>query len=228
VAQEKGVEIVDADLRLVANAVMCHGQATITVVTPHARYENVPLGLNGRHQIANAVVAIRVLELLDEAEMPLTSADIVAGLTQVVWPARLEWVQLADDRRLLIDAAHNVAGAQAMAEYLTDSGCAPCPLVLAVMRDKDVAGIVAALSPVASRFIVTSVALPRAMTAPALADEVRRIAPHVPVEIVDEPLRATQAALVACKRAGAAGSIFFVGPLRERLLGNGALSLQSS
>jgi dihydrofolate synthase/folylpolyglutamate synthase len=228
VAQEKGVELVTADSKLVQSAVLRDGRATIAVVTPRARYGEVQLGLSGRHQIANAVVAIRILELLGSGDWQVNADDIVAGLRDVTWPARLEWLRLAQGGQLLLDAAHNVAGAQALAEYLSDSGVAPLPMVLAVMKDKDVAGIVSALAAVASRFVVTSVPKPRALSARALAESVRRIAPATSVEVVEEPDRAVSVALADAPTAAAAGSIFFVGPLRDRLLAAGALSLQGS
>ena len=67
---------------------------------------------------------------------------IVTGLTECQWPARLEWLRLAGGGELLIDAAHNPAGAAALATYLQDTNTAPLPIVLAVMEDKDLAGMV--------------------------------------------------------------------------------------
>jgi dihydrofolate synthase/folylpolyglutamate synthase len=228
VAAEQNVQIVDAPATLVDHVTMRRGRATVTVVTPFRRYEDVELALHGTHQIANGVVAVRVLEQLERAGVALSSADIVSGLTHVEWPARLEWLRLDDTRTILLDAAHNVAGARALAAYLSDSGYAPLPLVLAVMKDKDVDGIVAALAPVVSGVVATSVGLPRAMSTHLLIERVRTIAPQMPVQELDDPNAAVDAAFVASPRAAAAGSIFFVGPLREKLLADGALSLQSS
>jgi dihydrofolate synthase / folylpolyglutamate synthase len=228
VASRTGAPIVDADVRLVDSLSMRDGRATISVTTPQTRYEHVMLALNGRHQVANAVVAIRVLEQLDLAGVSLDAAAILTGLSEARWPARLEWLRVGPGA-LLIDAAHNVAGAQALAGYLVDSGVAPLPIVLAVMKDKDVDGIIAAIAPVAARFVATTVPTSaRALPAATLASHIGQIAPAAPVETIDDPGGAVAAALAAAPRAVAAGSIFFVGPLRARLCAAGALSLQGS
>ena len=70
---------------------------------------------------------------------------------------------------VLIDAAHNPAGAATLAEYLAEAGVAPIPLILGVMKDKDVDAIVTALAPVVSSFIATEVDSPRALPAADLA-----------------------------------------------------------
>jgi dihydrofolate synthase/folylpolyglutamate synthase len=220
------VPIVDAGTQLVTLAVVADGRATISVATPVRRYENVRLALSGRHQIANAVIAIRALEELERSGVAVNADAIVAGLTRVHWPARLEWLRLPGDRAILLDAAHNAEGAQALASYLADSGVAPLPIVLAVMRDKDVDAIVAALAPMASHIFATSVRMPRALPADALAQQAGRVAPHVACTAFANPYDAVEAALARAPRVAAAGSIFLVGPLREHLLAEGALSLQ--
>ena len=72
------------------------------------------------------------------------------------WPGRLERAAACPDgREVLLDAAHNPAGAAALASYLTSAGRRPRPLVFAAMRDKDVAGMFAALLPAVSRLMLT-------------------------------------------------------------------------
>ena len=117
------------------------------------------------------------------SEVP--TAAIVTGLTQCEWPARLEWLRLPSGAELLIDAAHNPAGAAALATYLEDNGLSPLPIVTSIMADKDVTGMVTQLGRVASSFIATTVPHQRARTAEALADAIREIVPRIPV--VAEP-----------------------------------------
>jgi dihydrofolate synthase / folylpolyglutamate synthase len=228
VAERVGAPLVDADLRLVQSVRLEAGNASISVATPAAEYVDVRLALAGRHQVANAVVAIRTVETLNRSGLTVRHDDVLAGLTDVSWPARLEWIRLAGDRHLLLDAAHNAAGAQALAEYLLDSGHAPLPIVLAVMKDKDVASMIGALAPAAARFVATTVPRPRALPAQALADRIANLVPQIAVEAIHEPEAAVRHATMMSERAVAAGSIFLVGPLREQLLTGGALSLQGS
>ena len=225
VADAHGARLVLADRSLVTDAALPEGRATISVETPSRSYWNVPLGLNGAHQIANAVVAIRVLELAAQSGITVPPEAVITGLRDVTWPARLEWLRVGDGQ-LLIDAAHNPAGAHALSDYVSASGRAPLPIVLGVMKDKDVEGIVRALLPIASRFVVTAADNARALAAAALGDCIRRIDGTRQVHVAGDAESAVANALQAAPAAVVAGSIFLVGPLRARLVAAGAVSLR--
>jgi len=193
-----------------------HGTTTDRIYPP------LKLALPGRHQLENAAVAVAVLETWSTRVSFVSTSAIVAGLTDCRWPARLEWLRLAGGGELLIDAAHNPAGAAALATYLQDTDVAPIPMVLAVMEDKDLAGMVKPLLPVASTFVATTVPHARARTAESLAAALRVLAPKLPIEVEPEPEAAVARALARSPRAVAAGSIYLIGPLRARLLKSGA------
>ena len=195
-----------------------HGTATDRVYPP------LKLALPGRHQLENAAVAVAVLETWSARVSFVPTSAIVTGLTDCRWPARLEWLRLAGGGELLIDAAHNPAGAAALATYLQDTNLVPIPIVLAVMEDKDLAGMVKPLLPVASAFVATTVPHGRARTAESLAAALRVLAPKVPIEVEPEPEAAVSRALARSPRAVAAGSIYLIGPLRARLIARGARS----
>ena len=185
-------------------------------------YPPLTLALAGRHQLENAAVAVAILERWSAVVSQIPTAAIVTGLTECEWPARLEWLRLPAGAELLIDAAHNPAGAAALATYLEDNGLAPLPIVTAIMADKEVAGMIKELSRVASSFVATTVPHQRARSATALADTIREISPGIPVVAEPSPDAAVQVATADAPRAVAAGSIFLVGPLRARLLAAGA------
>lgn len=195
-----------------------HGTTTDRVYPP------LKLALPGRHQLENAAVAVAILETWSARVSFVPTDAIVTGLTDCRWPARLEWLRLADGRELLIDAAHNPAGATALATYLQDTSMAPLPIVLAVMTDKDLAGMVKPLVPVAAAFVATTVRHSRARTADDLAAALRVLAPKLPVEAEADPVKAVSRALSRSKRAVAAGSIYLIGPLRATLIAGGARS----
>jgi dihydrofolate synthase / folylpolyglutamate synthase len=217
VAHDEGVALVPGDLRIIDEARLVKGRATISATTPVRHYGSIELGLNGAHQVANAAVAIRVLELVDTAGVSVAADHIVTGLRDVEWPARLEWLSV-DGGHVLLDAAHNPAGANALRAYLDAAGVAPLPMVLAVMADKDVRQMVSALAPCASMFVATTVASKRALTAEALAQTIAGVAPRVRVCAEPDADRAVNAALTEAERIAVAGSIFLVGPLRARLI----------
>jgi dihydrofolate synthase / folylpolyglutamate synthase len=206
VVTEVGAALIDA-----------HGTTTDRVYPP------LKLALAGRHQLENAAVAVAILETWSSRVSFVPTDAIVAGLTACSWPARLEWIRVASGGQLLIDAAHNPAGAAALATYLSDTSLAPLPIVLAVMADKDVAGIAAALAPVASRFVATTVPHGRALSAEDLAAILRGLSPK-PVDVEAVPDAAVERALEGSARAVAAGSIYLIGPLRSRLLSAAANS----
>ena len=156
--------------------------------TAERKYPPMQLALRGRHQLENAAVAVAILERWSTEVSFVSTEAIVTGLTECEWPARLEWL-LVPDGELLIDAAHNPAGAQALASYLRDTGSPPLPIVFAAMADKDLHKMIAALAPVASSFIATTVPHARARTAEQLAAEIRALA-SVRVEAAASPVAA--------------------------------------
>ena len=203
--------------REVETTVQLVGSETeVTLTTPRATYGPLELSLRGRHQAVNAAVAVRLLEELGSRGGPPASHDaIVAALTGTRWPGRLELVEVAPGRRVLMDAAHNVAAAGALAAYLREAYPEGLPLVLGVMADKDAAGLAAALVPVASRVLTTTVPGGRALGADALAAVVRRAAPELEVASVPGPRAALEAAWRDAHTTCVAGSIHLLGELRH-------------
>src|SRR5687768_2859276 len=184
-----------------------------TLVEAHAtatgrHYPPLTLALPGRHQLENAAVAVAILERWSELMSHVPTEAIVTGLTECEWPARLEWLRMPGGGEVLIDAAHNPAGAEALASYLEDSRSAKLPIIFAAMADKDAAGMIKALGPVASMFVATSVPHARARSAEEMAAEIRKHAPAVPVIAVAPPEAAVARALEHSSRAAAAGSIY--------------------
>jgi len=224
VAAEAGAPVSPAE-GAVTLASMTEGRAS---VHPHSRrwpaLSTLALALLGRHQVANAATALRLLEVIEARGLTVGAAAAAVGLADARWPARLEWLRLPEGR-LLIDAAHNPAGAAALASYLEDAGGPRLPVVLAAMQDKDIDGMVRPLAAVASRFVATGVATPRAFLPEALADRIAAASPGVRVNAVPDPRAAIADALADHGRAVAAGSIYFVGPLRARLIESGAMPI---
>jgi dihydrofolate synthase/folylpolyglutamate synthase len=221
-ADAVGAPIVDAGSTILEAVRIERGRAALSIRTPRATYANVALGLNGRHQIENALVAVRTLEACDEAGVSVAPEAVISGLRDVRWPARLEWLHLPGAGEILIDAAHNPAGAAALASYLQDAGVAPLPIVLAVMRDKQVDDMIRALASVASIIVATEVESARALPSHDLAERIHRLEPSLPLTREPNADRALQTALSHGGRVAVAGSIFLVGPLRARLLTRGA------
>jgi dihydrofolate synthase/folylpolyglutamate synthase len=191
------------------------GADELTIETPENRYGPLILGLQGQHQVGNALVAVRLLEALQRRGARVSKSAIERGLTEVEWPGRLELVQLAGDRRLLLDAAHNPDGARALATYLRQRHPERPILVFGVMRDKDVDGIVDALLPVVSSVITTAAQTQRAFPADELAARIRTFAPACDVSAEPDPQTAVERALSERDTVCVAGSIFVIGAVRD-------------
>ena len=195
------------------------------------------LGLRGRHQAANAAVADALLDALEGAG--IAAADALArqrGYASATWPGRLELLTLAGGREVLLDGAHNPAGAAALAQALDDlrpflAGGAPT-LVVAAMADKDVDGVIAALGTATAlrgaTVVATAVDAPRAMAAADLAARWRRA--HATgtgglagVVAIDDPIAALDHALGLDGPVVVAGSLYLVGAVRAQLVDDPAL-----
>jgi dihydrofolate synthase/folylpolyglutamate synthase len=212
-----GARLLRATGAVVESVTLEAGQAIVTVTTPRRRYEALRLGLRGRHQIDNARTAIRLLEALDEAgRFKVDEAAVRAAVEDVVWPGRLELVEGARGE-ILIDGAHNPSGARALAAYVLETYDRRLPFVVAIMRDKPVDAIVAALAPAASSLICTAPSTPRAATPDELAAAVSRVAPDVPVSTEADPMAAIDRAAAGGSPVVVAGSLYLAGHVRAHV-----------
>jgi dihydrofolate synthase/folylpolyglutamate synthase len=218
VARERGAPLVEALAGTSIDADVHDGEARVRLATPRRQYPPIALGLRGRHQVTNAVVAVRLLETLGAGGLAISADAVARGLSQVRWPGRLEWVDTPWGR-LLLDAAHNPAGARSLADFLSEALARPVPLVFGAVRDKDVPSMIRALQPTVSRVVTTQASTPRAADAEDLAQIVRGAAPGLPVMSCREPLAAVERALLEDGVACCAGSIFLIGEVRAQLLG---------
>ena len=178
-------------------------------------FDAAPLALRGRHQRTNAAVAIELLRALDGRGVRVEWPAMLAAISEVEWPGRLEELDGPHAARVLLDAAHNPAGARALAASLIEMGWQEAVLVLGCVRDKDVPAILAGLLPqTAGLIICTQPDTPRALSATELATLAGQAAPARHIDAVADPAAALRQACAIHPRVVVAGSIFLVGPLR--------------
>jgi dihydrofolate synthase/folylpolyglutamate synthase len=133
-------------------------------------YSDVYLPLHGEHQAHNAAVALAAVEAFFGAgkDRQLDVDAVRAGFAAVTSPGRLERMRSAPT--VFIDAAHNPAGAAALAHALNEEFDFRFLVgVISVLADKDVDGILAALEPALDRIVVTHNGSPRALDVETLA-----------------------------------------------------------
>ena len=221
VADIHGAPLVYAPDGVDVRASLVGGVTELALTTPAGHWPRLTLGLRGRHQIDNAVTAARALEALDQStSLRVPPAARQRALDGVEWPGRLEmrsfnWGHSRVD--VLIDGAHNPAGARALNAYLDEVFPSRVPIIFAAMADKDIAGLAVALGPSASAFVCTAAHTPRAATPDAVAAAVRTAIPDATVLIAATPELALAAAAPLGAPIVVAGSLYLAGEIRELL-----------
>jgi dihydrofolate synthase/folylpolyglutamate synthase len=140
------------------------GPSGVDVYTPAGFFRGLR-PLPGTHQRTNLVVALRLLEEARAAGVPVDLGAVARGVAGTRWPGRLQHV--SGDPPVLLDGAHNAAGARALAQYVRGRG--PLVLLFGAMADKDVEEMAGALFPLARQVVLTRVGMERAAPPDELA-----------------------------------------------------------
>ncbi|WP_062516884.1 bifunctional folylpolyglutamate synthase/dihydrofolate synthase [Demequina gelatinilytica] len=166
----------DVDLEVVERQPGVGGQL-VTLRTPAATYTDIFVPLYGPYQAHNALLALAATELLladGGAPSSLAGETVEAAFAAVSSPGRLEAVRTAP--LILVDAAHNPHGVEAMVEALDESFAFETLVgVVGILRDKDAEGILAALEPALAHVVITASSSPRAIPVEELAPLAREI-----------------------------------------------------
>ncbi|MDP4013722.1 MAG: Mur ligase family protein [Candidatus Nanopelagicales bacterium] len=171
------------DFDVVSRSLAVGGQVS-TIRTPTGVYDDVFVPAFGRHQAENAAAALVAAEQMLTCGQRL-DGEIVSAFGNVRFPGRLE--QVAGNPLVITDAAHNPAGAAALADAVAESfSLGFLVVVLAVMADKDAVGILNALAEACDLVIVTRNASPRSLGADELGEVAERIWGPERVTVVQE------------------------------------------
>lgn len=176
--------------------------------------------LRGAYQLNNASTALAVLDVL-KGKLPVSMEAVRRGLVEVVLPARFQMVP--GKPTLILDVAHNPHAARSLAQNL--AALPPCPktyAVIAMLKDKDMAGVVAALKSQVDVWLAAGIDAPRG----ASADELAQVLLEAQAGEVLRFATASEALHHACNQAGendrilALGSFYTVAEvMRARGLG---------
>jgi dihydrofolate synthase / folylpolyglutamate synthase len=208
-AEACGARIVDAE----AGATWREDERGLRLITPLRTYEALR-PLPGLHQRDNLLVAVRVLEEAHAAGLRVDLEQAAAGLAGTEWPGRLQWIP--GEVPLLLDGAHNVAGAQALARHL--SGLGPFVLLFGALRDKAFPEMARLLFPLAREVVVTSPPAGRAASVDEiLAAVVHLSTPCHAVADLDTALRLARERARGVGPVVVAGSLYLVGAVLARL-----------
>ena len=174
------------------------------------------LPLPGAHQLINAALALATVETL-QGKIPVSDAAVCTGLETVRWPGRLQSITRDSGQKILLDGAHNVAGAKALLSALEKNfTAARRTLILGVLQDKDWRHICGTLAPIATRIFTVPVASERTAAARELAAACRAANPVAEIAACDSLRRALDQA-AGDRFVVVAGSLYLVGEALELL-----------
>ncbi len=156
---EKGVTPV---WTVVEVALLDEGIAEIR--TSKSVYESA-IGLPGKHQWTNATLAIYLAEALQDRGFGITNTGIENGIRNARHAGRLEYSD-----GILYDGAHNVAGAEVLREYLSETIKQPITMIYGSSSGKDIGQVAGLLFPMADNLILTTSENPRAVPASEFAE----------------------------------------------------------
>jgi len=178
-------------------------------------YRSLEITLLGEHQTRNAAVAVKTAELLREKGLSIPEQAIRDGLLKTRWPGRLEIMN--KNPFFLIDGAHNVEGANALADALKKYFLGKrIFFILGVLKDKDFKSMIEAVAPLAHCFITVTPNSDRALTADELSKILARYCNNVYVSDTIEAAIKTSLELASQDDVICAfGSLYYIGEVRK-------------
>lgn len=176
---------------------------------------DLAVALRGRHQLANAALALAALELVSK-HFPVSEAALRRGLETVRWPGRLE--VMSERPLVILDGAHNPEGVHALADELLELRQGrKIRLLFATMADKEWQLMLATLAKLADEMIFTRVAMERSADPELLAKT-------IPIPVPNRVIQDSQTALAALLDSAqpddivvVAGSLYLLGEVRPLL-----------
>jgi len=188
----------------------------------HRKLWSVHLSLYGDHQFVNATTALGAMEVLDSSGFPVSTEAMMEGLRDVQWPGRLELV--SSSPRVLLDGAHNPAGAMVLRESLKNGfQFDRLILLIGIMKDKDIPSILQTLAPLADHLILSRPHTERA-SSPARLLEVLGADGGKKAEIMEDLSQAIEKGLSMTRKEDLlciTGSLYTVGEARNYFLSSG-------
>jgi dihydrofolate synthase / folylpolyglutamate synthase len=210
----------------VSRNVLAIGGRLVDIRSPGAEYPDVFLPLHGAHQADNAAIALAAAESFVRGPLPF---DVVAeAFTRVQSPGRLEVVRRQP--LVLLDGAHNVAGAQALRRALDEEFSeGPRTLIVGMLREKEPHEMLAALGVAdladdehGGILICCRPPTPRALETSFIVKAAIDLGvPEERIEVVDKVEDAVSSALVSTPNDGQiviTGSLYVVGAARSVLV----------
>ncbi len=176
---------------------------------------DVRIGLLGRHQADNAMVALALLDAIAERHgIAVDEGALRHGLAEARWPGRLEVLERGGGR-VLLDGAHNPDGARALALALADLHLERPTIIFGAMRGKRVGAVLRSLAPLRPRFVFTRADDPGAHDPRDLQRAWRRIGG---TDARVAPSASSALSMAQGDPVVVAGSLYLVGEIRGMIV----------
>ncbi len=187
-------------------------------------YSDVEISMVGKHQAENLKTALATLEILRKSgAVKLDREALYAGLKRARQPGRFEVIgggpEAGDESKplVIIDGAHNEAGAQALQETMAQYFAGKKILLVAgILADKQIDSIVKFLTKITDHIIVTEPDNPRKLAASELAKHM------ADAGVTAEVIADAEAAMHRAKELADgydvilfAGSLYLIGDVRR-------------
>ncbi|MDQ1408701.1 MAG: dihydrofolate synthase / folylpolyglutamate synthase [Acidobacteriaceae bacterium] len=170
--------------------------------------------LPGHFQVQNALNAVAAARVLSARGLHVADDAIASGISNTVWPGRLEKLQAHPD--VYLDGAHNPAAARELAAFLAQNFASrKIWLIYGALRDKSVDEVAGWLFPLAAEVVFSEPRTPRSISASQLAEIAGYHAPHS--ETIPDAEKALDHVLAKAQPEDVVficGSLYLVGQLR--------------
>jgi dihydrofolate synthase/folylpolyglutamate synthase len=165
--------------------------------------------LLGKHQIANAAIAMGIVETL--SDFPVSEEAILEGIANVEWPGRLQMIQR--EPWIFLDGAHNPDGIQALVSFLeeTQQDCSGKKwLIIGIMRDKNIKEMIAPFSNWADQVVFTRPTIERSADVATLSTALDSSVSQTAKESVSDAIEFVQSEIAPCDTLVITGSLYTV------------------
>lgn len=198
-----------------------HGQE-LTYQSINMTINHLNLKLLGKHQQINVKTAICAIEALIDHGVNVEVDAIREGVARAEWPGRFEIIQLKNGVTVVLDGAHNEAGAKALTEAMkTVFGCQPYSLVIGMLKDKDLEPVIKQLTSCCHTLILTSPTFKQRAAAPNQLEPY--VSNHVDYyEMIENVKVAVERGIELARQNQTplviAGSLYLIGDIRKMVL----------
>ncbi len=172
------------------------------------------LPLAGTHQKGNAALALTTVMTL-QGKIPVSQEHFQLGLKKVNWPGRLQLIQKPGGKEILLDGAHNIAGAKALREAVEKNfPGGKRTLILGIFNDKDWREICQTLAPLAEKILAVRISSQRTARTEDLAEACREANPAAKILVcgsLSEALHVAEADAFVL----VSGSLYLIGEALE-------------